>query len=70
MPTKFADDMVAMIAAWHGIAPPSAVALRLMADIEALIESFEAQRGALAFEDEPASFEAALLEVAATRCPA
>ena len=61
----FVDTTVAMIAAWHGIAPPNAAALRRVADLRRIIADFEAQRGRLQFEDEPSSFEAALLETAA-----
>jgi len=49
------------IARWHGVAAPNEPARRMAADLAATIRAFEAQRGALAFEDEPASFEAALL---------
>ena len=61
----FVDATVAMIAAWHGIAPPNAAALRMVADLRRIIGDFEAQRGKLRFEDEPSSFEAALLDAAA-----
>ncbi len=50
------------VAAWSGIAPPNEPARRMAADLAASIAAFEALRGTLAFEDEPASFEAALLE--------
>jgi hypothetical protein len=52
----------AAIAAWHGITPPNDAARRLAADLAAVIAAFEAVRGALAFEDEPSSFETALAE--------
>ena len=45
---------------WHGIEPPNDPAKRLAAELAATIEAFEALRGTLAFEDEPAGFEAAL----------
>ena len=61
----FVDATVAMIATWHGIAPPNAAALRMVADLRKIIADFEAQRGKLRFEDEPSSFEAALLDAAA-----
>ena len=61
----FVDATVAMIATWHGIAPPNAAALRMVADLRKIIADFEAQRGKLRFEDEPSSFEAALLDTAA-----
>ena len=50
----------ATIMRWHGIEPPNDPAKRLAAELAATIEAFEALRGTLAFEDEPASFEAAL----------
>ncbi len=50
----------ATIARWHGIQPPNDPARRLAAELEATIAAFEALRGTLVFEDEPASFEAAL----------
>jgi len=60
------DDFLAateaMIARWHGIIVPNEPAKRLAADLEHTIRAFEAQRGTLQFEDEPASFEAVLLE--------
>jgi hypothetical protein len=62
--TKFVDDMTASIATWHGIDPPNEVSLRMLGDLEKLIRDFEALRGTLRFEDEPASFEAALREAA------
>jgi hypothetical protein len=62
--TKFVTDMTASIATWHGIKPPNAASLRMLGDLEKLIHDFEALRGTLRFEDEPASFEAALAEAA------
>jgi hypothetical protein len=61
---EFVEASVAAIATWHGIAPPNDVALRMLADLQRTIGEFEALRGTLRFEDEPASFEAALLEAA------
>jgi hypothetical protein len=66
MTTNLQTDMTAVIVTWHGVTPPNAVALRLLADLQKTIEDFEGQRGLLAFEDEPSSFEAALLETAGT----
>jgi hypothetical protein len=48
------------IARWFGVLPPNDPSRRMAADLEATIRAFEAQRGLLAFEDEPSSFEAAL----------
>ena len=64
-PSKFVADTTAQIATWHGVTPPNAVALRLVAELGKLITEFETLRGTLRFEDEPSSFEAALLEAAA-----
>jgi hypothetical protein len=52
----------AAIAARHGITPPKDPARRMAADLASTIAAFEAVRGTLRFEDEPSSFEAALLE--------
>ena len=58
----FAAEVEATIARWHGIAPPNDPARRMAADLINTIKGFEALRGTLVFEDEPSSFEAALLE--------
>lgn len=58
----FLTTTEAAIAAWHGITPPNDAARRLAADLAATIVAFEAVRGTLDFEDEPSSFEKALLE--------
>ncbi len=47
-------------AAWQGVAMPNEAAQRMTAELAGLIAAFEALRGTLRFEDEPASFEAAL----------
>ena len=57
----FAAEVEATIARWHGITAPNDAARRLAADLENTIAAFEALRGTLVFEDEPSSFEAALL---------
>ncbi len=51
----------AMIARWFGVAPPNEPGRRMAADLVQTIKAFEALRGTLRFEDEPSSFEAALL---------
>jgi len=56
----FETSVEATIARWHGITPPNDPARRLAAELADTIAAFEALRGTLAFEDEPASFEAAL----------
>ena len=58
----FAAEVEATIARWHGIAAPNEPARRMAADLITTIPAFEALRGTLAFEDEPSSFEAALLD--------
>ncbi len=52
----------AAVARWHGVTAPNEPARRMAADLAATIAAFDALRGTLAFEDEPASFEAALRE--------
>ncbi len=57
---EFADLAAEQIAVWHGLHAPNDAARRLAADIRSVIGAYEAVRGRLRFEDEPASFEAAL----------
>ena len=59
----FAELTAAQIATWHGLQAPNDAARRLAADIAFVIGAFEAVRGRLRFEDEPAGFEAALQAV-------
>ncbi len=59
---EFAAEVEATIARWHGIAAPNDPGRRMAADLISTIRAFEALRGALVFEDEPSSFEAALHE--------
>jgi hypothetical protein len=56
----FEPSIEATIARWFGITPPNDPARRLAAELEATIAAFEALRGTIVFEDEPAGFEAAL----------
>jgi hypothetical protein len=56
----FEAEVEATIARWHDIAAPNDPARRMAAELISTIRAFEALRGSLAFEDEPASFEAAL----------
>ena len=56
----FLAEIEQTIALWHGIDAPNDPARRMAADLIVTILAFEAQRGALAFEDEPAAFETAL----------
>jgi hypothetical protein len=58
----FEAEVEATIARWHGITAPNDPARRMAADLVSTISAFEALRGTLVFEDEPASFEAALHE--------
>ena len=58
----FLSATEAAVARWHGITAPNEPARRMAADLAATIAAFTALRGTLAFEDEPASFEAALRE--------
>ena len=60
---EFLPATEAMIETWHGVKPPNAPASRLAADLENTIRAFEALRGRMRFEDEPASFEIALQAV-------
>jgi len=50
----------AMINTWHGVQAPNEPGRRLTDDLRKTIAAFEELRGTLVFEDEPASFEAAL----------
>ena len=59
--SAFEQSIEDNIRLWFGIEPPNAPAKSLAAELEATIAAFEALRGTLVFEDEPASFDAALL---------
>lgn len=59
---QFPEITEAMIKAWHGVVPPNDAARRMAADLTSVITAFEGVRGRMRFEDEPASFEAALRE--------
>ena len=50
----------ASIATWSGITLPNEPARRMAADLSSVMAAFKALRGTLRFEDETASFEAAL----------
>lgn len=56
----FLKNTEAMIAAWHGVSAPNNPGRRLVDDLQNTIRAFEKLRGAIVFEDEPSSFEAAL----------
>jgi hypothetical protein len=63
---QFLAETEAMIARWHGVAAPNEPGRRMAADLINTIAAFEALRGTLRFEDEPSSFEAALLDLRET----
>ena len=48
------------IGLWSGVQCPNEAGRRGLEDFCALIKEFEALRGTMVFEDEPATFEAAL----------
>ncbi|HYF08702.1 MAG TPA: hypothetical protein VD970_13845 [Acetobacteraceae bacterium] len=56
-----ADTMMDAIRQWSGVGCPNAAARLGLDDFPGLMRELEALRGTLAFEDEPSSFEAALL---------
>lgn len=60
----FPEETEAMIATWHGIKAPNKAGSVMAADLAATIRAFEAVRDHMAFEEEPASFVAALQETA------
>ena len=60
MDDNFLAATEAYIKAWHGIDAPNEPGRRLAAELASVIRNFDAQRHRLQFEDEPASFEAAL----------
>ncbi len=61
MDRQLLAQIEANVEAWQGIKPPNEPARRLAADLAVTIAAFAAQRHMLQFEDEPSSFEAALL---------
>lgn len=62
MPVIADDTFIDYIQQWHGIRPPNEFARRAAADLAKVIADLERVRGTLQFEDEPSSFETALLE--------
>jgi hypothetical protein len=48
---------------WSGVEPPNRAGEEFARGLAEIAKGFEAQRGQLAFEDEPSSFEAALDEL-------
>jgi hypothetical protein len=63
---QFLTETELTIARWHGVAAPNEQARRMAADLVNTIAAFEALRGTLKFEDEPASFETALHDLRET----
>jgi hypothetical protein len=60
--TDFLEQTERMITTWHGISAPNEPGKRMAEGLASVIAAFEALRGTLRFEDEPASFEAVLHE--------
>lgn len=58
--SRLALPLMDSIQRWQGISVPNAAARYGLKDFEGLIAALEKLRGGLVFEDEPASFEAAL----------
>jgi hypothetical protein len=58
--SRLALPLMDSIQRWQGIAVPNAAARHGLKDFEGLTAALEKLRGELVFEDEPASFEAAL----------
>jgi hypothetical protein len=58
--STFLEQTEAMIETWHGVTAPNDPARRMAVELADTIAAFEKLRGTLVFEDEPASFEAAL----------
>lgn len=61
-PSDVADLIRDQAKAWSSVTPPNAVAEKLAAGFAETIDSLATLRGGLAFEQEPASFLAALQE--------
>jgi len=58
--SDFLTQTESMISTWHGVTAPNDPGRRLTTELAETIAAFEKLRGTLVFEDEPASFEAAL----------
>ena len=61
MPPELADTLKESIRAWSGVECPNAAAQHGLSDFPGLMKELATLRGTLVFEDEPSSFEAALL---------
>lgn len=55
--TKIVEETAA---AWSSVAPPNHAGVFLAGQMEKTVAGFAAERGRMAFEDEPSGFEAAL----------
>lgn len=64
-PSDFTAKTVETIMTWNGVAPPNPESVTMVTDLQKLIADFTALRGTMRFEDEPATFELALLAAAA-----
>lgn len=62
MPKEPMDQAQEAIRLWSGVDCPNAAGRRALDDLPALIREFEALRGSIVFEDEPAVFETVLRE--------
>lgn len=58
---EFFERVEWWISMWHAISAPNEQAKRRAAGVADMIQRVESLRGTLRFEDEPASFEAALI---------
>ncbi|MDF0523091.1 hypothetical protein P0R31_38395 [Bradyrhizobium yuanmingense] len=64
--SEFLDRVEWWIATWHTISAPNEHAKRVAAGLAETIHKVESMRGTLRFEDEPASFETALIKAKET----
>jgi hypothetical protein len=66
LPEATTEIVKATAAFWSGIVPPNDAALAMAGQLAATRDGFAALRGAMAFEEEPAAFEAVLVTVKET----
>jgi hypothetical protein len=62
LPDPLQAQIEAVIESWYGIGLPNEASYRFITGLAGTAPVFAAARARLSFEDEPASFEAALLE--------
>lgn len=62
MPPDLPETLQNSIRAWSGVECPNAAGRHGLNDFPGLLKELEALRGTLVLEDEPSSFEAALLQ--------